>query len=83
MPWEKLVGYTVEDLMAHLEKQFVDGMSWRNMGMWHVDHIVPKSLFEYTSPDDTEFKAAWSLTNLRPLWAEENLSKHARRTHLI
>src|SRR3546814_15007538 len=28
--WETLVGYTVADLMAHLERQFLPGMSWDN-----------------------------------------------------
>jgi hypothetical protein len=41
--WEHLVGYTVEDLMAHLESLFVGGMNWENMGDWHIDHKVPKS----------------------------------------
>src|SRR3546814_10048475 len=33
--WETLVGYTVADLMAHLEGQFLPGMSWDNRGEWH------------------------------------------------
>src|SRR3546814_6097044 len=39
--WETLVGYTVADLMAHLERQFLPGMSWDNRGEWHIDHIRP------------------------------------------
>src|SRR3546814_3330220 len=39
--WEILVGYTVADLMAHLERQFLPGMSWDNRGEWHIDHIRP------------------------------------------
>lgn len=81
--WETLVGYDINDLMRHLERQFVRGMGWHNIGKWHVDHIVPKSTFAYSSPEDDEFKACWALTNLRPLWAEENLKKSAQRTHLI
>jgi len=74
--WEKLVGYTLEDLMKHLEKQFDDKMNWENYGSyWQIDHIKPKSLFKYTSPNDPEFKECWSLKNLQPLEKTANLKK--------
>ncbi|MGB3044541.1 MAG: hypothetical protein WBB98_15280 [Xanthobacteraceae bacterium] len=81
--WEALVGFTTAELMTHLERQFLPGMTWSNMGMWHIDHIVPKSSFSYEAPEDSDFKAAWKLTNLRPLWAAENLSKGPKRLLLI
>jgi hypothetical protein len=82
--WRTFVDYSLEELMLHLERQFVKGMTWDNYGSrWHIDHIVPRSSFVYASADDPEFRAAWALTNLRPLWAADNWSKHARRTHLI
>lgn len=74
--WEKIVGYTVEQLVNHLEKQFDDKMSWDNYGSyWHVDHIKPKSLFKFVSDKDKEFIECWSLKNLQPLEAKENLRK--------
>ena len=69
--------------MTHLERQFLPGMTWGNRGEWHIDHIVPLASFTFTSPDDPEFRAAWALTNLRPLWAKDNIRKSAKRTHLI
>jgi len=81
--WEALVGYTVADLRQHLERQFVKGMSWDNAGEWHVDHIIPQTAFSFTSAEDPEFRACWALSNLRPLWRSENISKHAKRLHLI
>jgi hypothetical protein len=81
--WEDLVGYTCVDLTRHLERQFVQGMTWDNMGEWHIDHIVPKSTFKYKDADDPEFKACWALTNLRPLWAPDNQTKHAYREFLL
>ena len=85
--WEDLVGYTAEDLKLHIERQFVRGMGWHNYGRgsgkWHIDHIVPQSAFTFTSPDDPDFKACWALTNLRPLWGDKNISKHASREFLI
>lgn len=72
-----LLGYTPFELRKHLEKQFTEGMNWENYGRggWHVDHIIPLSLFSYETPDDEDFKAAWSLKNLQPMWQRDNLSK--------
>jgi len=79
--WEDLVEYTLEKLMKHLEKQFDSKMGWDNYGSyWAVDHIQPKSLFNYTSPNDSEFKQCWDLKNLQPLEKIMNIKKH---NHLI
>lgn len=75
--WLSLVGYTVAELKAHLESQFLPGMSWENRGEWHVDHIRPICSFNFTSPEDIEFKQCWELSNLRPLWKADNLKKAA------
>jgi hypothetical protein len=72
------LGYTIEELMSHLEKQFTEGMTWENYGEWHVDHIKPMSSFKFESVDDPEFKECWKLENLQPLWEEDNLSKGPR-----
>ncbi len=74
--WEQLVGYTLKDLKKHLEKQFVNGMDWGNYGQWHIDHIIPVSVFNFRNSKDINFKYCWELKNLRPMWARENLSKH-------
>lgn len=82
--WHEAVGYTADDLKQHLERQFAKGMTWENYGThWHVDHIVPVSSFDCSSVDDPAFKACWALSNLRPLWVKDNLSKNNKRTHLI
>jgi len=73
--WEKLVGFTLTDLMIHLESLFKNGMTWDNYGEWNIDHIIPKSKFTFSSSDDDQFKQCWSLQNLQPLWASENFSK--------
>lgn len=84
--WINYVDYSVEDLKNHLESLFKEGMSWDNYGIpesgyfdgWHIDHIKPKSWFNFNSPEDESFKKCWSLENLQPLWAEENLRKNNR-----
>lgn len=39
----------------------------------HIHYIKPESLFNYSLTSDQEFKDCWRLSNLQPLWAEENL----------
>ncbi|MFC1453546.1 hypothetical protein ACFLQL_00010 [Verrucomicrobiota bacterium] len=75
--WEELVGYTGDDLKKHLETKFISGMSWDNYGKdgWHIDHIIPKIFFKYKSYKDVEFQYCWSLNNLQPLWARDNMVK--------
>lgn len=72
--WERL-GYTREEYQRHMENQFKPGMSWDNYGEWETDHIIPKSAFYYESTDDAQFKQCWALSNLRPLWREDNQVK--------
>ena len=70
----KQCGYTRKELVKHLEEQFDQNMTWDNYGSyWHVDHIIPQSVFEPTN--DQHLKWCWSLENLRPLEASENISK--------
>lgn len=82
---EEILGYTFDELKDHLERQFTGGMSWNNYGRngWHIDHIIPVASFNYQTPDNSEFKACWSLPNLRPLWAKDNHQKRDKRLHLI
>lgn len=81
--WQKLVGYTTDDLRKHLENKFTIGMTWELFlaGKIHIDHIIPLSFFRYDTTDDAEFKYCWSLNNLQPLWAKDNQRKsnHIRK----
>ena len=73
-----LIGCSLSELKKHLEKQFTDGMSWDNHGLfsWHIDHIRPCASFDLTDPEQQ--KQCFHHTNLQPLWAEDNLSKGAK-----
>ena len=73
--WESLVNYTVDDLKNHIERQFKDGMSWDNRHLWHIDHIITISAFNYEKAEDYDFKRCWALDNLQPLWASDNIKK--------
>lgn len=77
--WESLVDFTLDQLKAHLEKQFLPGMTWENHGsVWHIDHKIPVAAFNFQKPEDIDFKRCWALKNLRPLWKKANLSKKAK-----
>jgi hypothetical protein len=78
--WENLVGYTLKDLIKHIESKFKDGMTWKNYGKggWHIDHVIPKSHFNITDGFCDDFKKCWSLNNLQPLWEGENCKKGNR-----
>ena len=90
--WEKFVPYTLDDLIKHLESGFQPGMHWGNYGQgggkngeekWQIDHIKPRSLFRFLSPDDPQFLECWGLQNLRPLWAKDNAAKRDKYPYII
>ena len=73
----KILGCDRDWLMAWLEVQFQPGMTWENYGAgWHVDHIKPCASFDLSDTHQRNLCFHW--TNLRPLWASENLRKHAK-----
>jgi len=71
----EVLKYTPEELINHLEKQFTDGMTWDNYGQWHVDHVIPISVHDIHEIGDDEFMRCWSLSNLQPMWGDENIRK--------
>lgn len=75
--WDKVLGYTFDELKTHLESLFTDGMNWELLknGAIEIDHIIPKSAFYYETIEDKEFKECWALKNLQPMWKSENRAK--------
>lgn len=77
--FENIVPYSLDDLMTHLSAQFDDKMTWDNYGTyWHIDHIIPRVKFQFTTYLDKGFQECWRLSNLQPLEKIENLKKGAR-----
>ena len=68
----EIMGCTPEFLNAHLEKYFIDDMSWKNRGEWHIDHVVPCCAFGGTLEEQ---KILHWYDNLRPMWKDDNLHK--------
>jgi hypothetical protein len=72
------LGCTPAELMAHIERQFTDGMTWESYGVfgWHIDHHLPCAMFDLSREDHRH--VCFHHSNLRPLWAPDNSLKQAR-----
>jgi len=80
--YEYLIVSTIQEIIEHLKKNFLPGMTIENYGRggWVIDHIIPISFFNYTSIDDIEFKYCWAIDNLQPLWDRDNIKKNDKIT---
>jgi len=59
------LGYSAIELKEHIEKNWTEGMNWKNYGDWHVDHIRSVGTFDSTSlPSEVN-----ALSNLNPMWS--------------
>lgn len=89
------LNYSIIDLKQHIEKQFEPWMTWTNHGKynahtwkdddsstwtWQLDHITPQSNLPYSSMEEENFKKCWSLENLRPLSAKQNIVDGASKS---
>jgi hypothetical protein len=80
----KDLGCSLPELKTHLESMFYPDqftgreMTWNNYGKfgWHIDHILPLSSFDLSSRENQLLACHYS--NLRPMWATENLIKGAK-----
>jgi hypothetical protein len=72
----ELLGASIPEVWNHLEKQFQPGMTRKNHGLWHVDHIKPCKFFDLSDPEQQ--KKCFHYANLQPLWASDNISKGAK-----
>lgn len=88
------VDWTYDELLRWLESRFEPWMNWNNYGRynhktwddsnqltwtWQIDHIICHSEFKYSSMSDDEFRQCWSLKNLRPYSAKQNIIDGNRR----
>lgn len=71
------IGCEWKTLVVWLEDMFEPGMTWDNYGtMWHIDHVKPLKSFDLR--DDKQVAEAWHVSNLQPLWAEDNIAKGSK-----
>jgi|TARA_R110002020_G_scaffold141309_1_gene312986 hypothetical protein len=74
-----------DELRAHMENQFLDGMTWANHGTgpgkWVCDHHIPikywKDNFDLVNSFEIKRKC-FGKENLKPLWWVDNAKKAAK-----
>jgi len=72
----KILGADWDVVKKYFESKFAEGMSWDNMGLWHIDHILPIS----TATCEEDVIRLNHYTNLQPLWGEDNIKKSNQMT---
>jgi hypothetical protein len=72
----EILGADWDVVKKYFESKFKPGMTWENMGLWHIDHILPISMA--TCEEDVIRLNHYS--NLQPLWAEDNVKKSDKLT---
>jgi hypothetical protein len=70
------LGCSISELKNYLESQFKSGMTWDNYRKWHIDYIEALANFDLTNRH--QCKMACHYSNLRPMWAHDNISKSNR-----
>jgi hypothetical protein len=70
----KIIGISAEELKIYLESFFIEGMSWQNYGIWHIDHIIPLD----SANNEKELYDLCHYTNLQPMWGNENIRKGSK-----
>ncbi len=73
-----ILGCSFSEFRDHIEKQFTKGMSWDRISEIHLDHIIPLK----SGRTEEDVIRLCHYTNLRPLWAKDNLSKGAKQLYL-
>lgn len=67
--------YSGDELRAHIEKQFTEGMTWNNYGTyWEIDHIQACAEFDLTILE--QCRQCFALDNLRPLRIKKNRGRY-------
>jgi len=72
--YKEILGCSWDTLRKWLSQNMVEGMTWDNYGsVWHIDHTMPCSVFDFTEPEN--IKSCFNWSNLAPMFGLENISK--------
>lgn len=71
---EEILGCSIQEFKEYIESRFIEGMSWKNHGEWHLDHKTPVSW----GKTEREIYDLNHYINFQPLWSRDNLSKGNR-----
>ena len=69
--WSEIVGFTKEEFLEHIKKEFEPGMSFDNYGEWCISFHVPRKCYKFSSIRDEDFRKFWSLKNITPKWLND------------
>ena len=69
----QILGCNYPEFKAYIENQFKDGMCWERFNEIHIDHIIPMK----SAKTEADVLRLNHYTNLQPLWAHDNMTKHA------
>lgn len=75
----QLLGAEVSFVKRYIENQFTEGMTWKNYGEWHIDHIIPLS----SGKNKEDIEKLCHYKNLQPLWAIDNLKKGCKLNYQL
>jgi hypothetical protein len=68
---ESFLSCSASFFKSHISSQFLEGMSFSNYGEWQIDHKIPLAV----AKTENDVLLLCHYTNLRPLWAKDNLIK--------
>lgn len=71
---KNMLGCGYQEFVEHIEKNFSSGMTWENRDKWHLDHIIPLA----TAKTKEDIVRLTHHSNLRPMWARDNMAKGAK-----
>lgn len=66
-----ILGCDINFFIEHITSQFKEGMTLKNYGEWHLDHIIPIS----SAQTEEDIVKLCHYSNYQPLWAEDNFKK--------
>ncbi len=78
--YSRSIGCNAHQFKAHIESQFVDGMSWDNFDQIQIDHIRPISSFSDLLNNKEKRSVCFNYRNTQPLWMKDNLEKSNKYT---
>jgi hypothetical protein len=71
---EEILGCSIKEFRDYIESKFTEGMTFKNYGKWHLDHIIPIA----SAKTECDVINLCHYTNYQPLWAEDNLKKGSK-----
>jgi len=69
--WGKVLGFTSQELLEHIKKEFSEGMSFDNYGKWVISYHIPRKCYKFKSIRDEDFRNFFSLKNITPKWLKD------------